>query len=191
MNKLLGQRLNNLLTRLTDDDLLNGIGIGNEIGFYIFDYDSDCEIEVRQHIKSLLEHLPKRKAGLRVAHVNLFELMLDYLRSRGLLDKSLEMGRVDGDDVLTTRLSKITTAEKLLPLLVEKAKPSEHDLILISGVGSVFPMLRAHKLLNNIQAVMQNVPVVLFYPGKYDGKDLRLFGQSTLSNNYYRAFRID
>ena len=82
----------------------------------------------------------------------------------------------------------------------EVAKPKEHDLVLISGVGSVYPMLRSHTLLNNLHAVMGQTPLVMFYPGKYDKLSLRLFGKTGLSGgatgdrkrqaNYYRAFRL-
>lgn len=191
MNRSLDTQLNALLSRLTDEDLLAGRGIGNEIGYYIFDYDPEQEIKVRQYIETLLDHLPRERPGLRVVHINLFELALDYLRSRNLLDKTLIMGRSEGDEALLKRISKVATAEKMRPLLVEKVRPDDHDLVLISGVGSVYPMIRAHSLLNNIQAVLSDTPVVLFYPGRYDGKAFRLFGQSTLSNNYYRAFRIE
>lgn len=174
-----------------DDDLLAGRGIGNEIGYYIFDYEPEHEIQVRQYIQPLLEHLPRQRPGIRVVHVNLFDIVLDYLRSRRLLDKALEMGREQGDEALLKRLTGVIKAQKLLPLLVERIRPDDHDLILISGVGSVYPLLRAHSLLNNVQSVSGSTPIVLFYPGRYDGKAFRLFSQSTLSNNYYRAFRIE
>lgn len=191
MNRPLNTRLNALLSRLTDEDLLEGRGIGNEIGYYIFDYDPDQEIQVRQYIQTLLEHLPRQRPGLRVAHVNLFDLTLDYLRSRDLLKKALKIGREQGDVALYKSLAGVVAAEKILPLLIEKAQPDEHDLILLSGIGSVYPLLRAHSLLNNTQTPISNTPIVLFYPGRYDGKHFRLFGHSTLSSPYYRAFRIE
>ena len=191
MNSTLNNRLNALLGRLTDDDLLAGRGIGSEIGYYIFDYEPGHEIQVRHYIQTLLQHLPRQRNGLRVVHVNLFDIVLNYLRSRALLNKALEMGREQSDDALLKRLGGVIKAEKLLPALVERIRPDDHDLILISGVGSVYPLLRAHSLLNNVQSVIGSTPIVLFYPGRYDGKSFRLFGQSTLSNNYYRAFRIE
>ena len=191
MNSTLNNRLNALLGRLTDDDLLAGRGIGSEIGYYIFDYEPGHEIQVRHYIQTLLQHLPRQRNRLRVVHVNLFDIVLNYLRSRALLNKALEMGREQSDDALLKRLGGVIKAEKLLPALVERIRPDDHDLILISGVGSVYPLLRAHSLLNNVQSVIGSTPIVLFYPGRYDGKSFRLFGQSTLSNNYYRAFRIE
>ncbi len=61
--------------------------------------------------------------------------------------------------------------------------------MLLSGVGSVWPLMRTHSLLNNLHPVMGNTPLVMFYPGKYDQKTLRLFGKIK-SDNYYRAFRL-
>ena len=74
-------------------------------------------------------------------------------------------------------------------VFAEVAKPEQHDLVIVSGVGSVWPLLRSHTLLNNLQPVMGNTPLVMFYPGRYDGQSLRLFGKIK-SNNYYRAFKL-
>ena len=43
-------RLNAVLPRLLDADLLSGRGIGNEIGFSVFDYPPERELEVRQRL---------------------------------------------------------------------------------------------------------------------------------------------
>ena len=74
-------------------------------------------------------------------------------------------------------------------MFAEVAKPEQHDLVIVSGVGSVWPLLRSHTLLNNLQPVMGKTPLVMFYPGRYDGQSLRLFGKIK-SNNYYRAFKL-
>jgi hypothetical protein len=176
---------------LTSADLLSGSGIGNEIAFYIFDYPPEEELRVRKHVRFLIDHLPKVKAGLRVAHVNLLDFVLDYLRNRKLLDKAFQLQRDKGDAALQKALAATLHESKLTPFFAEVARPAEHDLILVSGVGSVWPLLRAHTLLNNLQAVTGHTPLVLFYPGRYDGQSLRLFGFSGLkTNNYYRAFKL-
>ena len=61
-------------------------------------------------------------------------------------------------------------------VFADEAKPAEHDLVLVSGVGSAYPLLRTHNLLNNLHHRMGSTPLVLFYPGVYDGQSLRLFG---------------
>jgi hypothetical protein len=202
MSDQLTDRLNKILPRVTSDDFLSGSGIGNEIAFYIFDYSPEDEIRVRDHICFLLEHIPSKKPGLRVNHVNLFDFVLDYLKSRNLLDKALQMQREKGDDALKKALAGPLHPEKLTPIFYDIAQPEQHDLVLVSGVGSVFPMLRTSSLLSNLQPIMNQTPLVMFYPGKYDQVTLRLFNKLSLSasfepasklkkaEHYYRAFRL-
>ena len=115
--------------------------------------------------------------------------MLDYLKSRNLLDRALQMQREKGDEALQKALAGPLHETKLKARFAEVAKPEEHDLVIISGVGTVWPLLRSHTLLNNLQTVMGRTPLVLFYPGRYDGQSLRLFGK-VKSAPYYRAFKL-
>jgi Domain of unknown function (DUF1788) len=126
---------------------------------------------------------------MRVYHVNLFTFVLDYLKKRNLLDKAIQMQREKGDASLKKALAGPLYETKLGAQFAEVARPDRHDLVVVSGVGAVWPLLRTHSLLNNLQPVMGKTPLVLFYPGRYDGQSLRLFGKLK-SNNYYRAFKL-
>jgi len=189
MSDRLTDRLNEVLPEIISDDFLSGRGIGNEIAFYIFDYPPDQELRIREHVQFLLERIPKKKPDLRVKHINLFAMLIDHLRDRNLLDRSFQMQKEKGDDALLKALSAPLHETKVAKVFTEAAQPEQHDLILVSGVGSAFPLLRTHTLLNNLQPLMAQTPLVMFYPGKYDGQSLRLFGK--LKNaNYYRAFKL-
>lgn len=189
MTQALHNRLNQILPRVTSPEFLSGSGIGNEIAFYIFDYDPKDELQVRDHIVSLMDHIPRRQPGLRVKHINLFDLVLDHLKSRNLLDKALQMQNERGDEALRKALAAPLHETKLGAIFAQVAQPENHDLILVSGVGTVWPLLRSHTLLSNLHAVMGQTPLVMFYPGSYDGQSLRLFSKLK-NNNYYRAFRL-
>ena len=183
------ERLNKILDRITSDDFLHGKGLGNEIPFYAFDYPADREVEVREHIAFLLAQIPKRRPGLRFVHVNLFDLIIRHLKDRGFYDKALDLQKKKGDEALLKALAAPLDAGKLAAVFADEARPAEHDLVLVSGVGSAYPLLRTHNLLNNLHHRMGSTPLVLFYPGVYDGQSLRLFG--TLEDKpYYRAFRL-
>ncbi|PWC75520.1 DUF1788 domain-containing protein [Azospirillum sp. TSH64] len=185
----LTDRLNKVLDRLISDELLSGKGLGNEIGFYIFDYQPEDELAVREHIAFLLEQLPKKRPGIRVKHVNLFEMVLVHLEERNLLEKALEQAREKGDEFLLKALEKPLHGTKLAPVFEKACDIPNHDLFLVSGVGSVYPLLRTHTMLNNLHHVMQDKPLVMFFPGRYDGQSLRLFGKIK-DDNYYRAFKL-
>lgn len=183
------ERLNRIIDRLISEDLLNNTGLGNEIGFYIFDYPPEFELEMRDHIQFILKQLPKQKPDLRFIHINLFELIISYLEKRKLLDRAIQTQKNDGDIKLLKKLSGPLKADKVAAAFIEEARPDEQDIVLVSGVGSAYPMLRSHNLLNNLHSRMGDTPLVMFYPGVYTGQGLRLFGKLKESN-YYRAFQL-
>lgn len=185
----LDERLNKILERVTSDDFLSGRKLSGEIPFYAFDYDPKAETVVRSHIAFVLSQVKKRKPDLRVAHINLWGLLVEYLKDRGIFDKAVAMQKDKGDEAAFRALKAPLDAGKIAEALVAKAPPSEHDLILVSGVGAAYPLLRTHNLLNNLHSVMGSTPLVLFYPGRYDGQTLQLFGMLK-DNPYYRAFRL-
>ncbi|MCB1872116.1 MAG: DUF1788 domain-containing protein [Gammaproteobacteria bacterium] len=183
------QRLNKILDRVTSDDFLHGKGLGNEIPFYAFDYPPERELEVRDHLDFLVAQIPKHRPGLRFHHINLFDLIIRQLKSRGFYDKALDLQRKKGDEALLKALAAPLDATKLAKVFADEVKPEEQDLVLVSGVGSAYPLLRTHNLLNNLHHRMGSTPLVLFYPGVYDGQSLRLFGILP-DKPYYRAFRL-
>jgi hypothetical protein len=185
----LAARLDKVLDRLTSDELLSGKGLGNEIGFYIFDYPAEDELLVREHIAFLLDQLARKRSDIRVKHVNLFDLVLDHLEERNLLGKAIEQARKKGDDFLLKALEKPLHGAKLAPVFEKACDVPNNDLFLVSGIGSVYPLLRTHTLLNNLHHVMQEKPLVMFFPGRYDGQSLRLFSKIK-DDNYYRAFKL-
>ena len=189
MTRGLTERLNEILPTIVSDAFLSGKGLGNEIAFHVFDYPPEEELRIREQIAFLLAHAPKKRPGLRLIHINLLDFVVDYLDDRKLLDKAFKMQREKGDADTLRKLEPLLHPDKLKDRFAEKAKPEDHDLVLVSGVGSVFPLLRAHSLLNNLHPVMGSTPLIMFYPGSYDGKSLRLFNKLK-SRNYYRAFRL-
>lgn len=183
------ERLNKIIPRLTSEELLNNAGLGNEIGFYIFDYPPERELQVREHLRFILDYLKKKWPELRIKHINLFELLVDYLKNRKLLDRAVKVQIKEGDKALLKALRAPLGADKIAATFIQEARPQEHDLVLVSGVGSSWPLLRSHNLLNNLHIPMGNIPLVMFYPGVYTGQGLRLFGRLR-ERNYYRAFRL-
>jgi hypothetical protein len=144
---------------------------------------------VREHIAFLLAQIPKRRPELRLKHVNLFDLIIRHLKERGFYEKALELQKKKGDEALLKALAAPLDASKLAKVLTDEVKPDEQDLVLVSGIGSAYPLLRTHNLLNNLHHRMGSTPLVLFYPGVYDEQSLRLFGILP-DKPYYRAFRL-
>ncbi|MDY7545493.1 DUF1788 domain-containing protein [Glaciimonas sp. CA11.2] len=190
MTKNFEERLNQILTRLTSPELLKNQGLGNEIGFWIFDYPAERELEMRAFRKDVIEpNLARMKPELRFASVNLFDFVIELLEERGLLEKAFAKQRDFGDEALLASLRPILKEDKLAPRLVEKTRVEELDLLILHGVGAVYPLLRTHTLLSALHPYMRETPLLMLYPGIYDGMKLKLFNQLT-DDNYYRAFSL-
>jgi len=189
MSNSLDNRLNHIYDRITADDFLKNSGASGEIGFHIFDYPPADELRVRSFISTLLDQLTKRRPDLTYTHINLFELVVQYLTDRKLLDRAYGFQKNKGDDELLKALKGPLHEQKIAQYLVEARTPNDNDLIFISGIGSCWPLIRSHTLLNSLHPFIDKAPLILFYPGKYDGQGLRLFGKLNESN-YYRAFQL-
>ena len=93
-----------------------------------------------------------------------------------------------GKTQLFEQLQKVATPEAF----VERMNYEPHksgDVLLITGIGKVYPFMRSHKILDNIQHIFSDIPVLMLYPGTFDGQDLCLFGRF-LDGHYYRAFNL-
>ncbi len=211
MTDRLTLRLNEILPRITSPNFLSGDGIGNEIPFYIFDYPAEEELRVREHVLFLIEKIPVERPGLKFEHVNLFHCLLEYIKDRGYFEKIFQkenqlLERFSGDpktavEKIVHAVQSIAGAEKLAEYLSRTVLSKESELVLVSGIGSVYPIIRTHELLNNLHRYMGLSPLVIFYPGTYDKTTLQLFGKSSLAFDsasadrqrkakYYRAFRL-
>jgi Domain of unknown function (DUF1788) len=184
------ERLNRILPRITSDDFLLNKGLGNEIGFWIFDYPPEHELAMRAFIGDvILPALAKRTPPIRVHNVNLFELIIDLLKERGLLDKVLKMQADKGNDAIAAPLRSVLKEDKLAQRIADQVNLADFDLLMLTGVGAAYPMLRSNTLLSALHPVMQNTPLLMFYPGRYDGFSLSLFSKLA-DDHYYRAFRL-
>ena len=183
-------RLNKIADRLSTDELLSNKGLGNEIGFWIFDYPPERELEVRSFIDGvLLPGMAKRQPALRPVVVNLFNLIIELLEDRKLFDRVLDIQTTKGDAAALTALRPVLKEDKLAERIASQIDFDQVDMLLLRGVGAAYPMLRSHTLLAGLQATMKDKPVVMFYPGRYDGFSLRLFNKLA-DDHYYRAFRL-
>jgi len=190
MTLSLEERLNQILPRVTSRDFLDSKGLGNEIGFWIFDYPPDREIDVRDFVGStVLPALAKQVPPLRTATVNLLQLVTSLLEERKLLDKVMDMQSGKGDDSTLAALRSVLKEDKLAQKIATQHDVPNLDLLIITGVGAVYPMLRTHTLLSALHPIMGNTPLLMFFPGRYDGHSLRLFN-TLAEDHYYRAFRL-
>ena len=166
-------------------------GLGNEVGYYIFDYPADKELFVRERIEYIKKKNESSNDEYKVAVFDLYDITINILKEKGYLEKCYQFEKTKGFERITKsvgNMMKITSSDSLIVKHIRENTP-EKAIVFITGIGKSYPILRSHTVLNNLHQVIDNVPVVLFYPGKYDGQELVLFGEIK-DDNYYRAFKL-
>jgi hypothetical protein len=162
--------------------------LGGEIPFYIVPYNPLQENDIASKTKQLIDRL--RREGISVYEINLFHLSLEMLEDRGVLEKIIAKEQSLTKDKLFKTLQGVLDSEtKLIPRISELTKENPSQILFLTGVGQVFPFIRSHTILNNLQNHIKDRPTVMFFPGTYT-KDLSLFGKLK-DDNYYRAFNLD
>lgn len=189
--RLLNDRFIDLESRMTSVQELTKYGTANDLKFYIFDYNPKDEALVRKETKKLLSLNPD------IIEFDLYEMMLQIIESEGYMEDVLRMEpEYDKDLLLREVFQPLLSVEEednaFLNMFKERVADDGSKIVLITGVGKSFPIIRSHTILNNLQSIFRKNPVVMMYPGRYEIKNsmtLRLFERLD-DDNYYRAFPL-
>ena len=187
------ERAEHLHKVITSERFLTKQGLGNEVPFFICPFPAAeglTMIEDRKDLVSRVGH-----SGVRVLDLSLYDISLEILEERGILDQILEIETDSEKSEIKDLLQGVLDpATHLVPRIGAAIEAQPHDVIFLSGVGEVYPFIRSHNVLNNLQSTAKVAPTVLFFPGSYThalatGASLDLFGQLH-DDKYYRAFNI-
>lgn len=187
----LNERLIELEDRMISVDALTRYGTANDLKFYIFDYSPKDELIIRKEVKKLIEYNEK------IVEFDLYEMMMQIIEEEGYMEDVIRMEpEYDKALLLSEVFQPLLSVEennnKLLEMFKDKALDDGQSIVLISGVGKAYPIIRSHTILNNLQSIFRKNPVVMMYPGRYEIKNsmtLKLFERLD-DDNYYRAFPL-
>lgn len=192
-NRPIQDRFQHLLAVISGQRFLKKQGLGNEVPFFICPYKPEESIHMERLQRQLVNQLSQ--TGVRVLEINLYDLSIEILKDRGIWEQVLEMEASVSKDQLKELLQGVLDPEAhLVPAIAAKLASIEFDVLFLAGVGEVFPYIRSHNVLNNLQSTAKEKPTVMFFPGDYthsleSGASLDLFGKLH-DDKYYRAFNI-
>lgn len=187
----LEERLNKAEALMQKPSFRQNKGLGNEVGYYIFDYPAEQELFVRERVEYIRKKNEQSGDEYRVVVFDLYDIIIEILKDKGYLEKCYDFERKKGFERITKSVGnmlRITAKDSLIVNYIKEHTP-EKAIVFLVGIGKCYPILRSHTVLNNLHQVIDNVPVVMFYPGKYDGQELVLFSEIK-DDNYYRAFKL-
>ncbi len=186
-------RYDHLLKLFRGKRFLNKEGLGNEVPFFICPYSPNEAVEMSKAQKMLISNLAQ--GGVRVLAIDLFDVSIEILKGRDIFENILSQEQELPKAELLELLQNVLDPEnELVPYIGRKISETEHDILFISGVGEVYPFIRSHNVLNNLQSTAKDKPTVMFFPGTYThsslvGSSLDLFGRLH-DDKYYRAFNV-
>ncbi|MFD2936150.1 DUF1788 domain-containing protein [Spirosoma flavum] len=184
----LTDQFEHLFTIIRSKGFLRKEALGGEIGFFIHAYEPSQQADVERATQQLISRLGQQ--GVSVVEINLYDICIGILgeedRLTRIIDREPTMPK---DKLLRVVQSSLSIEGRLIPAIEAKLAQIPHQVVFLTGVSQVFPFIRSHTVLNNLQRVITTPPLVIFFPGQYNGRSLELFGLLH-DDNYYRAFNL-
>ena len=201
-------RFDHLVRVIGSERFLLMRGLNNDLPFYICEYRAGEATEMQRLQRQLINTLQNLSIpalsgrGVKVLDINLYDLCIELLKAREgsaagsrLWDEILAVeADTEKDGLLELLQNVLSIKEYLIPAIAERLQQTEFDVLFLSGIGEIFPYIRSHNVLNNLQSTAKTKPTILFFPGEYrhsleQGASLELFGLLH-DDKYYRAFNI-
>lgn len=173
--------------------VLRPTGPGNEIPFYICPFAPEDQVRMEEECHLLIRELAGD--GVPVLEINLYDLMAGLLRELVDWEELATFEREEPKDVLLEELqSTLNLKEVLIPRIRNLVAAQPPRVLFLTGVGEVFPVIRSHLILNNLQSVLKDAPTVIFFPGRYahgfaNGSSLQVLCRLE-EDHYYRAHNL-
>ncbi|MBW7869162.1 MAG: DUF1788 domain-containing protein [Brumimicrobium sp.] len=187
MNELI-EDIESLFDKIKEPRFFEDNRPGGDIPYFILPYDIKLENEIDNQVLNLKKRLSNE--GLNVLIINLYDVVIDILQKsiglKRIFDLESKKDKAFFMRALQSSIDMQLVFKPYIKKLIEKEKP---QVIFINGVAQVYPYLRSHIVLNNLQSITGNCPVLMFYPGEYSGQTLKLFNTAE-DANYYRAYNI-
>ena len=174
---------------LSNQKFLNKDGLGGEIPFFIQSFQVAQQHEIDVHISSLIKRLIA--VNINILEINLYLLCIEILKQENLLGQILtQESGMQKNRLIRVLSSALNIDTKIIPEIQKRMENYPAKIVFITGVGAAFPVIRSHNILNNLQSLVDQVPLVMFFPGTYNNKSLTLFDRLK-DDNYYRAHNLN
>lgn len=184
----LTDQFDHLFSVIRSPGFLRKEALGGEIGFFIHAYEPVRQVAVEQATSQLINRLGQQ--GINIVEINVYTICIDLLNDQNRLSQITEREpTMPKEKLLRAMQSSLSVEGRLVPEIQKRLAATPHQVVFLTGVGQVFPFIRSHTILNNLQRIITGPPLVIFFPGQYNGRSLELFGLLH-DDNYYRAFNL-
>ena len=188
---LIDERIDQMEEAIRKPSFRQSSGRANEVNYWVFDYAPADELIVRSRIEELKKRNEKGNDEFQLVIFDLYDIIINFLKENDFLEQCYQFEKKRGLDRITKAVSnamKVNDEDSLIVQHIRDNTP-ENAVVFLTGIGKCYPILRSHKVLNNLHQAFVKAPVVMFFPGTYNEQELILFDEIK-DDNYYRAFRL-
>ena len=185
------ERLDRMEEEIHKPSFRRNRGRANEVNYWVFDYPPQKELEVRERIAYMKAKNDRGNDDFNLVVFDLYDMIIGLLEQEEYLEQVYRFEERKGLERITKAVGNLLRVNDDDSLIVENIREHTPDnaIVFLTGIGKCYPILRSHKVLNNLSQSFRRAPVVLFFPGTYDEQSLMLFDELK-DDNYYRAFRL-
>ncbi|WP_445940705.1 DUF1788 domain-containing protein [Pseudomonas sp.] len=177
----LAARFEHLVSVMSGQRFLEMRGLNNDLPFYICEFKAAEAFEIQRMQRQLINTLAGLRVdclqgrGVKVLEINLYDLAIELLKAREGSEPGMSVwDQVQRDEqgyekeaLLELLQGVLDIKEHLIPAIGERIAQADYDVLFLSGIGEVFPYIRSHNVLNNLQSTAKDKPTVMFFPGEY------------------------
>ncbi|RMI28954.1 DUF1788 domain-containing protein [Nocardia stercoris] len=176
---------------LRSERFLKMEGLSKEVPFFIYHFPPSWALDV-EDMRDRVQTKLQSDEGRSVAEINLYDLAVELLRARGVWERVLDLEpTMDKSEFRGVLQGMLDPHDHLAPAIRARLDEVPSDMVFLTGIGEVFPFIRTHTVLENLQSVVVGRPMLVWFPGIYEftqtaGHQLRALNLGA-SDSYYRA----
>jgi hypothetical protein len=183
------QHFESLFQILSSTRFLNKEGLGGELPFFIHSFPVSKQALVDTNIQSLIKRL--QNENIDILEIHLYQLCIDILKKGNLFEQIVNQEKnLSKQRLLRVLSGPLNIDSVVIPEIHKRLDESSAKIIFLTGIGAAFPIIRSHTILNNLQTLVGDLPLVMFFPGTYNNQSLNLFDRLK-DDNYYRAHNLN
>ena len=188
----LSQRLDEMELAIHKPSFRKGTGRANEVNYWVFDYPPEKELEVRERVEYLKNKNERGDDDFELVVFDLYDIIIDFLEKKNFMEKCYDFEKKRGIERIVkavTNSMKVNDDDSLIVQYIKEHTP-ENAVVFLTGIGKCYPILRSHKVLNNLHQAFVRCPVVMFFPGTYQGKQHDLIYGAVANDDVYRTITL-
>jgi hypothetical protein len=183
------EQFENIFKIVSSPRFLNKEGLSGELPFFIHSFPIEMQTEVYANIQSLLKRMTNN--NIDVFEVNLYKLAIDILKKEEIFEQIINQEeKLPKQRLLRVISGPLNIDSIVVPEIHRQLLDKPSKMIFLTGIDTVFPIIRSHTILNNLQTLVGDIPLVMFFPGTYNNQSLTLFNKLK-DDNYYRAHNLN